>query len=63
MYSVKSVRKSSNCQYRKGAKYEKLAIALAIGMEQLNAKNSTATDKGIKDTADIISTFCTLVLF
>jgi hypothetical protein len=37
----------------KGAKYEKLVIT-AIGMEQLNAKNSSATDKGIKDTANII---------
>ena len=32
----------------KGTKCEKLVIALAIGMEQLNAKDSTATDKGIR---------------
>jgi hypothetical protein len=31
----------------KGAKYKKLVIALAIGVENLNAKNSTETDKGI----------------
>jgi hypothetical protein len=47
----------------KGAKYEKLVIALAIGLDQLNAKNSTATDKGVKDTANIICTYCTLALF
>jgi hypothetical protein len=47
----------------KGAKYEKFVTALAIGMEQLNARNSTATDKGVKDTANIICTYCTLALF
>jgi hypothetical protein len=46
-----------------GGKCEQLVIALAIGMEQLNAKNSTATDKDIKDTTNVICTFCTLVLF
>jgi hypothetical protein len=32
-------------------------------MEQLNAKNSVATDKGTKDIENIICTYCTLVLF
>jgi len=54
---------TANIERVKGAKYKKLVVALAIEMEQLNAKNSTATDKGIKDRTNIICTYCTLVLF
>lgn len=54
---------TANIEKVKGAKYEKIAIALAIGMEQLNAKNCTATDKGIKVTENVICTHCKLVLF
>lgn len=54
---------TANIERVKGVKCEKLVLALARGMEQLNAKNSTATNKGIKETANIICTYCTLVLF
>lgn len=47
----------------KSAKHGKLVEALAIGLEQLNAENDSATYKGIKKRALIICTYCTIVLF
>ena len=46
----------------KGSKHVDLEEALAIWAEQFNAKDSTATDKVLKERTNMMCKYCTLLL-